>query len=418
MRVSFRIGAALIAALTISACSAVGSSGEPGSVGSRPGVMSAKHAPPEWLVKHQARPDCPQVVGKPSCFALRVLNVPAACNPSASCGFTAQQLEEAYGLTKKLNKGANTVVALIENGDYSAAASDIATYRTQYGLGKANIQRYSSSGQQSNLPSSCEDFGWCVETALDFDMVSATCPKCTIYLMEANGSTSDMEKAEATAVTLGAKILSNSWGCYGDSTCGDPNFANYFNTKGVAYLAASGDAGYGEIGGPAILASVIAVGGTQLEASGKKFTESAWNGASAGCGSASVVGTAVPKPSWQSDPGCSYRTATDISAEAGCSPGVAMYSGLYGGWFFECGTSAASPLVAGVVALAGNATKLNAGQSIWQMSAKQMKKRLNAVTTGNDGSCGGSYLCTAGTGQFGAYSGPTGWGTPKTIKAL
>lgn len=416
MRVSFRIGAALIAALTISACSAGSSSSSVnGASASQGAFTSAKHAPPEWLVKHQARPDCPQVVGKPSCFALRVL---AQCNPSASCGFTAQQIEEAYGLTKKLNKGANTVVALIENGDYSAAASDVATYRTEYGLGTANIQRYNSSGQQSNYPNSCEDFGWCVETALDFDMVSATCPKCTIYVMEADGSTSDMEKAEATAVTLGAKILSNSWGCYGDSTCGDPNFASYFNTKGIAYLAASGDGGYGEIGGPAILASVIAVGGTQLEASGSKFTESAWDGASAGCGSASVVGTAVPKPSWQSDPGCSYRTAADISAEAGCSPGVAMYSGLYGGWFYECGTSAASPLVAGVVALAGNASKLNAGQSIWQMSAKQMKKRLHPVKTGNDGSCGGSYLCTAGTGQFGAYSGPTGWGTPKTIKAL
>jgi hypothetical protein len=274
LKATFRIGAAVIAALTISACSAGGpSSSVQGAAASQGAVATAKHAPPEWLAKHQARPDCPQVVGKPSCFALRVLDVPAMCNPSASCGFTAQQLEDAYGITKKLNNGANTVVALIENGDYSTASSDIATYRTEYGLGTANIQRYNSSGQQSNYPSSCQDFGWCVETALDFDMVSATCPKCTIYVMEADGSTSDMEKAEATAVSLGAKILSNSWGCYGDSTCGDPNFANYFNTKGVAYLAASGDGGYGEIGGPAILSSVIAVGGTQLEASGEVYGE-------------------------------------------------------------------------------------------------------------------------------------------------
>jgi hypothetical protein len=30
------------------------------------------------------------------------------------------------------------------------------------------------------------------------------------------------------------------------------------------------------------------------------------------------------------------------------------------------------------------------------------------VTSGSNGSCGGSYLCTAGSG----YDGPTGLGTP------
>ena len=40
---------------------------------------------------------------------------------------------------------------------------------------------------------------------------------------------------------------------------------------------------------------------------------------------------------------------------------------------------------------------------------------LNAITSGNDGSCGGSYLCTAGTNQFKTYSGPAGWDTPKGI---
>jgi len=46
----------------------------------------------------------------------------------------------------------------------------------------------------------------------------------------------------------------------------------------------------------------------------------------------------------------------DISSEAGCSPGVAVYSDLYGGWFGVCGTSVSSPFSAGVIGLAGNAT--------------------------------------------------------------
>jgi hypothetical protein len=30
----------------------------------------------------------------------------------------------------------------------------------------------------------------------------------------------------------------------------------------------------------------------------------------------------------------------------------------------------------------------------------------------------GSYLCVAGTEEFGIYSGPTGWGTPNGIGAF
>jgi len=236
--------------------------------------------------------------------------------------------------------------------------------------------------------------------------------------MEANGNISDFETAEAEAVTLGATILSNSWICYGSGNCGDSNFGNYFDTPGITYLASSGDLSYDEIGAPSVLDSVIAVGGTQLAGSGP-FTETVWDGAGAGCANASNVGgSGIPKPAWQHDPGCSNRTDSDISAQAGCSPGVAVYVGIYGGWTGVCGTSVASPLLAGIVALAGNEAGLGAGQYVWSFTSKQRRARLHAIKSGSDGSCGGSYLCQAGTKQYKTYSGPAGWGTPKTIKAL
>jgi subtilase family serine protease len=415
----FKVVAPLLA-MTIAACSSGGSSSVP--VSGMAQVPNGTHTGvPMWQLQHQAKAECPNIPGKPVCQALRVLKdgiVPAACNPSSSCGFTAQQLQKAYNLTKKLGKGGNVKVALIEVGDYASATSDLATYRTQYGLGTANLARYNSSGQQSNYPPSCQQASWCVETALDMDMVSASCPKCTIYIMEAQDTIGDLEATEQEAVKLGATVLSNSWSCLNNWDCGDPNFQNSFSTKGIAYLASTGDYAYNTIGGPSVLPTVIGVGGTQLLASGNKFTESVWVDASSGCGSASVVGQNVPKPSWQTDPGCSSRTDGDISSESGCRPGVAMYSGLYGGWITECGTSVASPFLAGVVALSGNAAKMNGGEYVWTMSAKQMKARLHPVLTGNNGSCGGSYLCTAGTGQFGNYSAPAGWGSPKNVKAL
>jgi subtilase family serine protease len=419
MNVSLKIVGPLVAALAIAACNAGGSSNMPAASGVTPGSPLTYKVMPQWIVQHQAKTMCPQVVGKPTCLALQVQKdgITPLCSPSSSCGFTAQQLEKAYNLTSQLGGGKGMTVAVIEAGDLAAATTDIASYRSEYGLGTAKLTKYNETGQQSNYPPSCEDYGWCLETDLDIDMVSAACPNCAIDLMEAKGGISDFETAEKEAVTLGATVLSNSWICYGSWDCDDPNFPSYFDTKGIVYTASSGDGAYDEIGGPSVLDSVIAVGGTQLEASGSKFTESVWADAGAGCANSAEVGTGVSKPSWQHDPSCSNRTDSDISLESGCSPGVAVYISIYGGWTGVCGTSVASPFTAAIIALKGNGAKMNAGEGFWKLKKKALKKDLHKITSGQDASCGGSYLCTAGTNQFGQYSGPGGWGTPNTDKA-
>jgi len=414
---TLKLVAPLVAALAIAACNAGGTSNMPTAPGAAQGNALSYKVIPDWMSQHQARAVCPQVTGRPTCLALQVQKggITPLCSPSSTCGWTAQQLETAYGITSQLGNGSTKKVAVIEAGDFSAATSDLATYRTQYGLGTGNMTRYNENGQTSNYPPSCTNYGWCLETALDIDMVSAACPKCTIYLMEAKGGISDFEAAEKSAVTLGATILSNSWICYGSWDCGDTNFPNFFNTPGKAYLASSGDASYNSIGGPSVLATVIAVGGTQLAKSGSTYSETIWNGAGAGCANSTEVGSpGVAKPSWQHDPGCTSRTDSDISLESGCSPGVAVYIGIYGGWGGVCGTSVASPFTAGIIALKGNEATLSAGKHFWTLSSRALKRHLHYIKTGNDGSCGGSYLCTAGTGQFHTYSGPGGWGTAKT----
>ena len=418
MNGTMKLVAPLLAALAIAACNAGGTSNMPASAGASQGASAFKHVP-EWMAKHEARTQCPQVVGRPTCLALEVEKggIVPLCSPSSSCGFTATQLEAAYNLTSKLGNSSGTKVAVIEAGDLAAATTDLVAYRTEYGLGTGTMFRYNQNGQQSNYPSSCENYGWCIESDLDIEMVSAACPKCTIYLMEADDSISGFETAEKEAVTLGATIASNSWICYGSSDCGDTNFYSYFDTPHVAYLASSGD-GYDSIGAPSVLDSVIAVGGTQLAMSGLKYSgETIWTDAGAGCADSSEVGTAVPKPSWQHDPDCSDRTVGDVSLEAGLSPGVAVYAGLYGGWLEVGGTSVASPFTAGVIALAGNAGSWNAngGEKFWALTNKQHKKYFHHPTSGSDGSCG-TYLC--GDGRYKKYySGPGGWGTPNGTKA-
>src|SRR5439155_417672 len=98
------------------------------------------------------------------------------------------------------------------------------------------------------------------------------------------------------------------------------------------------------------------------------------------------------------------RRGAAVSAVADPNSGVAVYDSFkVGGWLVFGGTSVSSPLVASVFALAGNA----AG-TVSQSYPYSHASSMHDVTSGSNGVCGGSYLCTAGAG----YDGPTGLGTP------
>ena len=91
-------------------------------------------------------------------------------------------------------------------------------------------------------------------------------------------------------------------------------------------------------------------------------------------------------------------------AVADPNTGVAVYDSFkVGGWLVFGGTSVSSPLVASVFALA-----VNAAGTVSQSYPYSHASSMHDVTSGSNGVCGGSYLCTAGAG----YDGPTGLGTP------
>jgi subtilase family serine protease len=391
-----KLVAPLLAVLAVAACNAGGSSNVPGTTGQN--VPQARSAP-DWQSRHQAKRACPEVrygAGLAQCEVLIQNSGPVQPNVA---GWAPVDFQTRYNLPSA-TKGAGQIVAIVDAYDNPNVTSDLAAYRSNFGLGTANFTKYNQNGQVGNYPGGST--GWGVEIDLDVEMVSAVCPKCTIYLIEANSSnTSDLETAETEAVTLGAHIVSNSWICYGSVNCDNPS---KFNTPGVMYLAASGDNGYNDNGAPEALASVVSVGGTVLSKSGTTYSETAWSGAGSGC----AVG--ITKPVWQNDTGCTSRTDADVSAVAWQ---VAEYD-TYGnsGWFTVGGTSVASPLIGGVYGLAGNAVKQHAAKKLWKTKNKASK--FHDITTGHNGSCGGSYLCTAVTG----YDGPTGWGTPNGLGAF
>jgi subtilase family serine protease len=401
----FKLVAPLIAALAVAACSAGGSSNLPISA---EGAPAATHVLPGYLTG--AHPACAgSRVGQAQCDALIS---DRGAQPDIS-GLTAANLEAAYNLpSKKGGKGQS--VYIVDSYDNPNIASDLATYRSTMGLPKPKFNKYNQTGQKSNYPPA--DKGWGLEEDLDVEMVSASCPNCTINLVEADdNSWTNTEAAEAEAVKLGAKIISNSYSGTGATESG-------YDSKGLTYLASGGDDGYtGGLVDPATFQRVVAVGGTDLTAdTGTKrgWTEVVWSRAGAGCSL-----TQEAKPAWQTDTGCKYRTGDDISAVAAVE--VAEYDSYeYSGWFLIGGTSVSSPLVAGMYALAGNAAKQTGGENLWKAFTKLTIAKQEAsthnfyISSGSDGSCNGSYLCTAGTQQYGIYSGPSGWGTPDGVKEL
>jgi hypothetical protein len=169
----------------------------------------------------------------------------------------------------------------------------------------------------------------------------------------------------------------------------------------------SGDNGYG-VEFPAASAYVTAVGGTSLRraSNARGWSETAWSGAGSGCSAY------VAKPSWQTDTGCARRTVADVSAVADPNTGVSVYDSTRyqgrSGWQVYGGTSASSPIIASVYALANNFGDY-AAQYTWQHGGG-----LHDVTSGSNGKCTTSVWCKAGTG----WDGPTGLGTPSGLSSF
>jgi hypothetical protein len=304
--------------------------------------------------------------------------------------------------------------------------------------------------------------GWSLETALDIETAHAICQNCHIILVEADESEeAPLEAAEDTAVRLGAGEVSNSW------AGGEPlTDSEAFNHPGTVITFAAGDRGYlnwernkkeeelygatAGVGYPASSPHVIAVGGTSLKLghSGEAWgEEAAWIGSGGGC---SLNFTAQP---WQSEVGdwvsvgCEgHRAVSDIAADADPYTGVAVYDSvpyipLGGGlksatvfdWTPIGGTSASTPMIAAMFALAG-------GSHGVQYPAQTLYSHLGSaalhdVTEGSTGKCRGEYSagCSGSTSPLSltdcgqgawicnttvGYDGPTGVGTPNGIDAF
>jgi subtilase family serine protease len=354
---------------------------------------------------------CPGAApGEARCHSLvRVDNAGQPLPTVSPSGLVPANLVAAYKLptwTSTSTDGKGQTIAIVDAYDDPRAESDLGVYRSQFGLPPCTTANgcFRKVDQNGGTHYPRGNTGWAEEISLDLDMASAICPNCHILLVEASSNSfANLAAAVDEAALLGANVISNSYG--GGEFSSEVSYQSHFYHPGVAITVSSGDGGYG-VEFPAASQYVTAVGGTSLtrDASTRGWSETVWSGAGSGCSAY------IPKPTWQTDAGCARRTVADVSAVADPNTGVAVYDTYrVGGWLVFGGTSVSAPIIGGVYALAGSIGSTTYGSLSYAAGSSVFD-----VTSGSNGSCSSSYLCTAKTG----YDGPTGNGTPNGTGAF
>ena len=300
--------------------------------------------------------------------------------------------------------GGSTSIAIVDAYDNPGAAKDLAKFSKQFGLPPANLRIVFATGSRP-----LRDAGWEIEESLDVQWAHAMAPNAKLYLVEAaSNSFYDLLTAETVAASLvandGGGVVSNSWG--GSEFADEAAYDSFFSYPGVVYFASTGD-GPGVIY-PSASPYVIAVGGTTLSRNpntGAYIFESAWNSTGGG------LSQFEPIPSFQKGVTKvvgTQRGVPDIAADADPNSGLWVLDSGNGGWYIVGGTSASSPIWAGIVSAAGT----NSGSSAAELTAlyknRGNKADFNDIKSGVCGPWNGNLaqlgydLCT-GIGSPAGY---------------
>jgi subtilase family serine protease len=334
-------------------------------------------------------------------------------------GTAPAQMRAGYGASSisfggTVGDGTGQTIALIDAYDDPNAASDLAAFDTYFGLAAPpSFTKLNQNGAASPLPGT--DPGgpnnangtWEEEESLDIEWAHVMAPKASLILYEAS---SNLNTAIASADANSAvTVISMSFG--GSQYSGETSLnSTYFNQTGVTYLASTGDNGT-PAGEPASLSNVIAVGGTSFhQTNGNYSSESGWSGSGGG------VDSYDPQPSYQSftvsAKSTTLRTTPDVSIDADPSTGVPIYDswdfGATTPWVpgIEGGTSLASPMWAGLVAVADQGRVLS-GQSTLSGLTQTLPRlyelpasNYHDITTGSNGlAAGAGYDLVTGIGS-------------------
>jgi len=316
-------------------------------------------------------------------------------------GINPTQLRSIYGIDRIDADGAGVTVAVVIAYHSPDIEQELAAYSETFGLPTCSTANGCLKVVYADGRKPRASADWEGESDMDVEIIHAIAPAAHITLVEGpDDSLASFSRAVAKATALKPQVITMSWGFVEDPWVRalDP----LFSRSDIAYFAASGDHGH-EVLWPAVATNVVAVGGTVVDgdASLDSRTETAWAGSGGG------VSKYVARPAWQSGRGLVRRSVPDVSAVGG--NGIAIHTqGQWSGWG---GTSAATPIWAGIAALA---VQLRGGRLV------DLPKMLEAlptadffdITSGSNGTCG--MPCRAGAG----YDLVTGRGSPNAQRII
>jgi subtilase family serine protease len=208
-----------------------------------------------------------------------------AVNQTLTIGFTAPQLQAAYGLPAAYAKGLDgtgQTILLLEAYGYSALESDANAFSSLNGLPPLTSDNFSivyPQGVPANQDEEASLTGWPTEIALDIDWAHSIAPGAKIVVVATNGQDSeDFQNSMDYIIdnNLGYDV-SDSWEEDTDLIAGPVEEQSYDDilevaaAKGISFQFSSGDGGDGGLGTPLGAPGVpsnsphaTAVGGTAL----------------------------------------------------------------------------------------------------------------------------------------------------------
>jgi subtilase family serine protease len=382
-----------------------------------------------------------------------------------SC-YTPLQYHTAYDLNPLYSRGitgAGRTIVIVDSFGSPTIASDIKTFDAQFGLPSLDLSIAKFGTIPPFNPNDSTVVGWAEETTLDVEYAHAIAPGAKIVLAETpvaetEGTTGlpEMMNAEQTLINSGVgDVISQSFGATENTF---PGFSqgNYSSLLSLRYafkdalahrvtvLAASGDEGatdfesdgstlypYRVNSWPSSDPLVTSVGGTQLYLDNnghRRQPDSVWNdGFGAGGGGVSAI---FGRPLYQlgvTKVVGSHRGTPDVSMTAAVDGAAWVYWSFPGagapGWELVGGTSEATPVFSGVVALADQLAGHRLGlinPALYTLGALSQRTGLSTglvdVTAGNN-----SFNNVTGFDAVPGYDLASGWGTidaGKFVRAL
>jgi subtilase family serine protease len=323
--------------------------------------------------------------------------------------YQPQQVRTAYDLTPLSTQGIDgqgQTIIIVDSFGSPTIGHDLKVFDSTFGLpAPPSLAVIQPAGPVPPYKATSNQVGWAGETNLDVEYAHAMAPDANILLVETPTSENEGTTGFPQIVTAEKYVIDHHLGgvISQSFSATEETFPTaqsllalrtpYIDAanKGITVLAASGDSGATDYRSnltdlylspvtswPDSDPLVTGVGGTQLHlnAAGQHISpDTVWNdtysvatnefifgdagpNALAGGGGKSII---FSRPAYQNTVAGvvgRHRGVPDISMSAACNGAVDVYQSFAGqptGWYPVCGTSEATPLFAGIVALADQA---------------------------------------------------------------